>query len=280
MIAHALTPTNARLIHAFRDLGVQATLSAPDVAASQANVVGLGRLDVRPTLDGIEPGFSALRRLERDGLVLLNRTATLYRCHDKLATALALAAAGVRHPVTAHVGQADELPAIDYPVVVKPRFGSWGEDVALCRDRTDLRRHLRSISSRRWFALQGALLQEYIPARRDLRLVVARGHVVGAAARIAARGEWRTNVCKGANRFHVAPPAEATAVALAAAEAVEGDLVGIDLLPVTDGYVVLEVNGTVDFTPDYAPPGADVFARVAERLATAANSLRREEATT
>ena len=36
-------------------------------------------------------------------------------------------------------------------------------------------------------------------------------------------------------------------------------LVGVDLLPTGNGFVVLELNGAVDFRPLYAP-GRDVFA--------------------
>ena len=62
-------------------------------------------------------------------------------------------------------------------------------------------------------------------------------------------------------------PPEACALALTAAAAVEADLVGIDLLPLPDGgYIVLEVNGAVDFTSDYSLGGRDVFADVAEAL--------------
>jgi hypothetical protein len=56
-------------------------------------------------------------------------------------------------------------------------------------------------------------------------------------------------------------------VAIAAAGAIKADLVGVDLLPTSDhGYVALELNGAVDFTPEYSLENGDVFADVAEVL--------------
>jgi hypothetical protein len=65
----------------------------------------------------------------------------------------------------------------------------------------------------------------------------------------------------------VAPPTDASALAVAAAEAVGADLVGVDLIPTPSGWVVLELNGAVDFTDDYSFGDANVFDLAAERLA-------------
>jgi glutathione synthase/RimK-type ligase-like ATP-grasp enzyme len=51
---------------------------------------------------------------------------------------------------------------------------------------------------------------------------------------------------------------------VAAAAAVNGDLVGVDLLPADGGWRVVEINGAVDFTDEYALDGRDVFERAIE----------------
>jgi glutathione synthase/RimK-type ligase-like ATP-grasp enzyme len=88
--------------------------------------------------------------------------------------------------------------------------------------------------------------------------------VIGSIRRRAAEGEWRTNVALGGTREPTAAPAEACDLALAAATAAGGSLVGVDMLPVDGGWVVIELNGAVDFTPAYA--AGDVFALAARAL--------------
>lgn len=111
----------------------------------------------------------------------------------------------------------------------------------------------------------GALVQTLVPPQGyDLRVLVAGGRIAGAAYRIASPGEWRTNVSLGAVRRQVDdPPREAAALALAAARAVGTSLVGVDLLPTPEGgWVVVELNGAVEFTTDYST-WYDVFAEAA-----------------
>jgi len=251
IVAHRLTPTNTRLGAVLPPAQAVSRLGPGDVA--------LGRLDVLPTLDGVEPGLWILERLSASGVTVLNGRRSLVAAHDKLATARALHDAGVPHPRTAHVAAWMPRPDLEPPLVLKPRFGSWGHDVVRCENADALRRTLRAIESRAWFATTGAIAQELVPPQGfDLRIVVARDRVVGAARRIAAPGEWRTNVALGARREPTRPPADACRLALAAAAAVGGDLVGVDLLPAGNGWVVIEVNGAVDFTSLYSLD-ADVF---------------------
>jgi glutathione synthase/RimK-type ligase-like ATP-grasp enzyme len=238
IVAGRSTPTNERLGCVLGPAQAVTRLRAGDVA--------LGRLDVLLSLDGIEPGLWALDVLERRGVAVLNTRSCLEATHDKLATAEALGRAGLPHPRTAHVAPWLPPPTLEPPLVLKPRFGSWGRDVVRCDTPGDLADELELAQLRPWFDAAGGVVQELVPpVGHDLRIVVAGG--------------------LGARRVPTIPPAEACRLALAAAEAVGGDLVGIDLLPAGGGWTVLEVNGAVDFTGAYGL-GSEVFSAAREAL--------------
>jgi RimK family alpha-L-glutamate ligase len=270
IVARSITPTNRGLLEAGSALGLDALVVAPEEAARRIRTgdVVLGRLDVRATLDGPESGLEALRGLEESGVLVLNRADALLSAHDKLLTALKLAMHSVPHPRTAHVGVSSD-PAFEYPVVVKPRFGSWGRDVTLCKSRSELERCLRRFRRRPWFRRQGALVQELVqPQGYDLRILVAAGEVVGAVKRVAAPGEWRTNIALGGSRSAADPSARACLIALGAAAALGTDFAGVDLLPDGNGgWVVIELNGAVDLTPEYGLDAESVFERIVRTLA-------------
>jgi len=276
LLAGRLTPTNVGLLDAVRAFDRDASLLPLDDVARRATAedVVLARLDVLPSLDGVEPGLSLLEELERRGVDVVNPAGALLTAHDKLATALKLAAAGVPHPRTAHVGDEGLAVALSYPVVVKPRFGSWGQDVVRCEDERELAETLARFADRPWFRRQGAIVQELVPPMSyDVRVLVAAGQVVGAVQRVAAPGEWRTNIALGGRRLPIVPSADVCAIALEAASALGAGFVGVDLLPTRYGYVVIELNGCVDFTPEYSFPGEDVFFEVAQALAAPVPAL-------
>lgn len=270
-VAGRLTPTNVAIVDAFRALDVPVALLPLEQVVRRARPgdAVLPRIDVAPTLDGIESDVDVLGELEARDVFVVNPAAAILASHDKLITALRLGLAGVPHPLTMHVDGPPERLAIEPPFVVKPRYGSWGRDIVLCRSRRELDRSLRALAGRSWFSRQGALVQELVPpCGHDLRVLVAGGSVVGAVRRVAANGEWRTNIALGGHRVPAAPCRPARELALEAAEAVGAGFVGVDLLPRDDGFVVVEINGCVDFTPEYSI-GADVHLAVADALARA-----------
>ena len=272
LVAQRRTATNAALAAA-APRGVDARILTPEQASTTLlpGTVALGRLDVMVGLDGVEDGLWALGSLAARGVVVLNRAGALLAAHDKLLTAKVLQRAGLPHPRTRILHPGGQVPDWEGPLVVKPRFGSWGRDVELCEDEITFRRHLHALEHRIWFQRHGAVLQELVPPSGfDLRIVVAGGTAVGAISRVAAPGEWRTNIALGGKRVPVEPSPEAIELAVRAADAAGADLLGVDLLPDgAGGHTILELNGAVEFTYEYRLD-RDPFVAAAAELTRAA----------
>jgi [lysine-biosynthesis-protein LysW]--L-2-aminoadipate ligase len=269
VVAWREAPVALALEAAGRRIGLATVALSPPEAARRAarGDFVLSYLDVKPSLEGPEPGVTTLRGLRSRGITVLNGPEAILACHDKLVTALRLGRAGLPHPETAYLSAASsrrDVSRLRFPVVIKPRFGSRGEHVFRCGGPEELGALLGRLRKLGWFRRQGALIQELVPpAGHDLRLLVAGGRVVGAVRRVAPPGEWRTNVSLGAVRRPVQPQPGACGLAIAAARAAGADLAGVDLIPRPDGsFAVLEVNGAPEFTAAYSLDGRDVFEAV------------------
>ena len=122
-----------------------------------------------------------------------------------------------------------------YPFVAKVARGSaMGRGVFLIRTREELDAYLSQNHA--------AYIQSYMPIDRDIRAVVIGRRVIHAYWRIAAEGEFRSNVACGA-RISLDPvPEEALDLARRTAEACRWDDVGIDICVCEGKYYVLEAN--------------------------------------
>jgi hypothetical protein len=153
VVAHRQSETNVALAGAAASLGLPASVLPPrdSLRILEPGDIALGRLDVREELDGVETGTEELERLTTAGIHVLNPPSALVAAHDKLLTARALRRAGLPHPRTWLIAEGTPSPAPELPVVLKPRFGSWGRDVALCRTPADVDDTLAELARRSWF---------------------------------------------------------------------------------------------------------------------------------
>ncbi len=214
--------------------------------------------------------------LEGSGLKVINSFAVAETCSNKLATSLALANAGVPTPRTflALTSAAAEEAAekLGFPFVLKPFTGSWGRMVTVVRDRATLqslieyKEELANPQEQHMY-----YLQEYIRRPpRDIRAIVAGDSIVACVHRIAPQDEWRTNVARGAVSKAFKPDSELKEIIHKAADAVGGGILGVDAMEPESGYIVHEVNNTVEFKGAQSAVETDIPAQLIKYVAESA----------
>ena len=158
---------------------------------------------------------------------------------DKIKQSALFTLLGIPHPYTrVFYGrrQKTKIPEyFSYPFVAKqPRGSAMGRDVYLIQSRAELDVYLNAHTP--------AYIQTYVPIDRDMRVVVMNGKIVHAYWRIAAKGEFRSNVALGA-RISLDPlPPKALDLALHTASACGWNDVGLDICEHNGQYYVLEGN--------------------------------------
>jgi len=192
------------------------------------------------------------RIMENFGAFVINNSKVSDICGNKLVTSMVLAKAGVPTPRTfvalssESVDQTANL--VGYPVVMKPFVGSWGRMISIARDSqildtiVELRESIPNPIEHMYY------LQEFVERPpRDIRAIVAGEEIIATVYRNASENEWRTNVARGATTTSFKPDKELTEIVHKAAHAVGGGILGVDVMESKNGYVVHEVNNTVEF---------------------------------
>ncbi len=145
-----------------------------------------------------------------------------------------------------------------FPFIGKiPRGSSLGKGVYLITDHASLMKYCQSTHA--------AYIQEYFPIDRDMRIVVIGQRVALAYWRIAAPGEFRTNVAVGASICLEAVPDEAIDLALDAARRCRWDDVGIDVMSHQNRFYVIEGNMKYG-KAGFEAAGIDYYKMMEEKL--------------
>ena len=133
------------LVQGWRELGLAAELVSGDEALRTARPddIVIGRLDVLPSLDGVEPGLLALLLLERRGARVINSVDSLLTAHDKLRSAAILTRSRLPHPKTASFTSAEPGPPLAATVCREAALRQLGERCLSLRERRGARRMSR-----------------------------------------------------------------------------------------------------------------------------------------
>lgn len=200
------------------------------------------------------------------GIPAVSNHQVVATCGDKMLTSAVLEEAGVPTPRTLLAltpeSALEAIEELGYPVVLKPVHGSWGRLLALVNDRYAAEALLEHKSTLGGYMHSIFYIQEYVKKPgRDIRSFVVGDETIGAIYRQSSH--WITNTARGgqATRCPVTP--EIDALSRAAARAVGGGFVAVDIMEDADGRLLVgEVNHTPEFRNSIEPTGVNIPAKV------------------
>jgi [lysine-biosynthesis-protein LysW]---L-2-aminoadipate ligase len=212
-------------------------------------------------------GEYTLRVLEDMGISTVNRSAVVSLCGDKVRTSSTLARAGVPTPRTLVAFTPESaLTAIEdvgYPAVLKPADGSWGRLLSLVTDRHAAETVLEHKAVLGSYQHSIFYIQEYIAKpQRDIRVTVIGDKVVSAIYRYS--DHWVTNTHRGSQVENCPLTDDIAELSLAAARAVGGGILAIDLLENSGQLLVNEINPSMEFRSSIEPSGVNIPGAVVE----------------
>lgn len=243
------------------------TVQSGTLDLSDANAV-LVRTMPAGSLEQVVFRMDALARLELAGQVVINPPKAIETAVDKYLALVRLQAAGLPVPRTIVCQTSDQaleaFAQLGSDVVLKPLFGAEGRGITRINDEALLLRAVRMLEE-----LRAVLyLQEFVPHHgHDIRALVIGNKVFGMQRR--SETDWRTNVSRGATASPYALSPIMEDYALRAAAAVGAPLAGVDLLPATDGrLLLLEVNAVPGWKALSRTLEVDVAAEVLSYVAS------------
>ncbi|WP_372367949.1 lysine biosynthesis protein LysX [Candidatus Uabimicrobium sp. HlEnr_7] len=211
---------------------------------------------------------ATLRVLDSWGIPCVNNVNVAAICGDKLTTSLALIRNNVATPeVKIAFTPESALEAIEemgYPVVLKPAVGSWGRLLTKVNDREAAEAVLEHKAVLGTYHHSIYYIQKFIDKPgRDIRSFVVDGKTICAIARNSEH--WLTNTARGSTAENFPMTEAVDQLSVAAAQAVGGGVVAVDLLETPEGGVMVnEVNYTMEFRNSIEPTGVNIPAKVIE----------------
>lgn len=209
------------------------------------------------------------RRIEKGGVPVFNSSSSVAMCDDKARTYIELSGI-VPQPKTLVAPKTyfdvdmsefvdNVIACLGLPLVFKECFGSFGEQVYLCKTREDVMSHITA---------KPFIMQEFISdsTGSDTRIEIVGGKFVSAVKRNNP-ADFRSNVTNGGTMTPVVPNNKMIETALKACEVLGLTFGGVDIL---DNGMVCEVNSNAHIINIMNATGIDIapviFDEITEQL--------------
>ncbi len=201
--------------------------------------------------------------LEGQGVQVVNCLNTGVFAGNKLFTHMLLQKSGVPTPnATVAFSKDAAMNALDrngFPKIIKPTVGSWGRMVSKINDMDSAEGIIEGREAM-YPIHQVHFLEEFVERPpRDIRAIVIGDTVPAAIYRNSGDGNWKTNTHLGGSAETCKITNELEEICLKAKNAVQGEIVGVDLMESNEkGLVVHEINNTTEFRNVVRVTGVDI----------------------
>jgi tetrahydromethanopterin:alpha-L-glutamate ligase len=210
--------------------------------------------------------MNALHVAQSAGVQVLNPPRCLEIAIDKWLTLDIARQSGIETPRTICCQTRDDaLLAFEMfgrDCIVKPIFGGEGRGIVRVTDADMAWRVFSTLEQ-----MQSVIyIQEFLVSQGyDLRLLVIGDELF--CVRRENHGDWRSNVARGGKAIPHEPTFEQISIAFRACKAIQGWMIGVDILPTIDGRnVLLEVNAVPGWRATAAALNVDMAQLVLNRL--------------
>lgn len=195
----------------------------------------------------VDLSIALIEQMEMAGIPLFNSYDSILRAKNKIKTVQILDHYGIPIPKTVVLQRNDDIAQAakfvgGFPLIMKNPFGSFGNGVMIVES-------MRSLKALIVWDKPLYLIQEYVKYAKgkDMRVFVVNGKVVGSMMRSAKKGEFRSNIELGGIGMPVELTSEEISISIRAAQALDLNYAGVDVMRSKTGPVVLEVNSNPGF---------------------------------
>lgn len=219
----------------------------------------------RPSiLNEVDLRASLIEQMDMAGILLFNKFQAIINSKNKVRTMQILDHYDIPIPKTVFVSRSDDLKQASklvggFPLIIKVPVGSFGNGVTIVES-------MRALKSMILWDKPMYIFQQFVKFSKgkDIRVFVVNGHVVGSMMRAAQKGEFRSNIELGGRSSTVEITEEEAAIALRAAQALDLNYAGVDIMRSKEGPMVLEVNSNPGFKELQSITGIDIAKSIVE----------------